>query len=45
MFLIDKIILKLGNTISLYNLKDINMNLFNLIPIIIFNIFNSKNNF
>ena len=45
-FLIEKIILKLGNTISLYNvLKDMNMNLFNLIPIIIFIIFNSKNNF
>jgi hypothetical protein len=45
-FLIEKIILKLGNTISLYNvLKDMNMNLFDLIPIIIFNIFNSKNNF
>ena len=44
-FLIEKIILKLGNTISLYNvLKDMNMNLFDLIPIIIFNIFNSKNN-
>jgi hypothetical protein len=35
-FLIEKIILKLGNTISLYNvLKDMYMNLFNLIPIII----------
>ena len=29
-----------------YNvLKNMNMNLFNLIPIIIFNIFNSKNKF
>jgi hypothetical protein len=42
----EKIILKLGNTISLYNvLKDVYLNLFILIPIIIFNIFISKNNF